>query len=82
MVMLSYFSFQASGVPRHRFQFFVLSLMIASCFGIANELLESIMQLGLTSTHVFATNIADTWYDLWANSIGALLGAIVFTSFL
>ena len=80
--MLSYFSLQAAGVVIRRFQFFVMSLMIASCFGIANELLESIMQLGLSSTHVFATNIADTWYDLWANSIGAILGASVFTFFL
>jgi hypothetical protein len=45
IVMLSYFSLQATRVRIRRFQFFVLSLMIASCFGIVNELLESIMQV-------------------------------------
>jgi hypothetical protein len=45
IMMLSYFSLQATRVQIRRFQFFVLSLMIASCFGIVNELLESIMQV-------------------------------------
>jgi hypothetical protein len=66
---LSYIAWLASGVSLSKFQFFCLACLLASCFGIANELLESIMQI--QGRHIFADSIEDTWYDLWANSVGA-----------
>lgn len=51
----------------------VACLVIASVsvFGIANELLEFLLQS--TTSLRFANDIADTWRDLAANTSGALL---------
>ena len=73
MVLTTFFATRASGVSMSRFQFLCLSLLLATSFGVANELAESIFQIGFGMS--FAPNIADTWLDLWANSIGSLIGA-------
>jgi hypothetical protein len=77
MVLTTFFATRASGVSMSRFQFFCLSLLIATSFGVANELAESVFQIGFGLS--FAPNIADTWLDLWANSIGAMIGVCTFT---
>ena len=77
IVLTTFFATQASGVSMTRFQFFFLSLLLATWFGVANELAESVFQIGFGMS--FAPNIADTWLDLWANSIWALIGASIFT---
>lgn len=66
IVLIVYYSCIASNVPIQRRQFFFLAFFLASCFGIFNELLESIMQIGWGM--FFADSIEDTWYDLWSNS--------------
>lgn len=79
IVVISYFSIIASKVKITRFQFVFLWFFIATTFGVVNELAESIFQnvYGIN----FANNINDTWLDLWANSIGAVLWIIIFTNF-
>ena len=77
MVLTTFFATRDSGVSMSRFQFFSLSLLHATSFGVANELAEYVFQIGFGMK--FAPNIADTWLDLWANSIGAMIGACTFT---
>jgi hypothetical protein len=71
MVVISYFSIIASKVNVNRFKFIFLSFFIATTFGVANELAESLFQ-NIYNIQ-FAQNINDTWFDLWANSIGTIL---------
>ncbi len=80
MVVISYFSIIASKVNINRFQFIFLAFFIATTFGVFNELAESLFQIILDIK--FAPNINDTWFDLWANSIGAVLWIIIFTNFI
>ncbi len=79
IVLTTFFATRASGVAMTPFQFFCLSLLLATWFGVANELAESVFQIGF-GMH-FAPNISDTWLDLWANSIGAMIGASILTIF-
>ncbi len=71
MVLITYFASRASRISLSRFQFFCIAFCIASIFGIFNELLESVLQwiYGMR----FTLSVEDTWYDLWSNSIGALI---------
>ncbi|MDP2396141.1 MAG: hypothetical protein Q8S84_08750 [bacterium] len=71
MVILTYFSILASKENINKFQFIFLAFFIATTFGVFNELAESVFQNTLNIQ--FAPNINDTWFDLWANSIGAVL---------
>lgn len=56
------------------FQLFFISFLIVSTLGIANEVLECILQNTLGAR--FATSINDTWFDLISNTIGAIVGAV------
>ncbi|MDP2090812.1 MAG: hypothetical protein Q8K30_04410 [Candidatus Gracilibacteria bacterium] len=80
MVILTYFSILASKENINKFQFIFLAFFIATTFGVFNELAESVFQNTLNIQ--FAPNINDTWFDLWANSIGAVLGIIIFINFI
>ncbi len=64
-----------------KMQFFVFSFLIVTSLGVANEIAEFILQ-NYTDYFIFAANINDTWLDLVSNTIGALLGGVVFTSLL
>lgn len=77
MILLVYFSYVASGVKISKFQFFCISCMIATSFWVANELAESLFQW--KDYFIFADTIDDTWFDLWANSVWALLWSTIFT---
>lgn len=68
------------GRPITRFQFFVLSFLVVTALGVANEILEFIAQeyFGV----YFAKNLNDTWLDLISNTIGAGIGATVFVPML
>ena len=79
MIVITYLSIIASKVNINKFQFIFLSFFIATTFWVANELAESIFQNTLNIQ--FAPNINDTWFDLWANSIGAILWIIIFSFF-
>lgn len=80
MVILTYFSILASKENINKFQFIFLAFFIATTFGVFNELAESVFQNTLNIQ--FAPNINDTWFDLWANSIGAVLWIIIFINFI
>ena len=73
IVLITYCASRASRIVLSRFQFFCIAFAIASIFGICNELFESVLQwvYGMR----FALSVEDTWYDLWSNSIGALIAA-------
>lgn len=80
IVLTTFFSTRASWVAMTPFQFFSISLLLATWFGVANELAESVLQIYFGMN--FAPHISDTWLDLWANSIGALIGASILTVFI
>lgn len=80
MIILVYFSYRASNISLSKFQFFCISLMIATCFWVANELAESLLQWN--NLFIFADILDDTWLDLWANTLWALLWAGIFSIFL
>lgn len=63
-------------LPITKFQFFVISFLTVTSLGVANELLEGILQ-NRTSLE-FAPTINDTWLDLASNTIGAMMGALWF----
>lgn len=64
------------GRPITRFQFFVLSFLVVTALGVANEILEFFAQeyFGV----VLAKSLNDTWLDLISNTTGALIGAALF----
>lgn len=58
------------------FQWLLISLLTVSALGVANEILEFILQS--YTNLIFAENINDTWLDLVSNTIGSGLAALVF----
>lgn len=62
----------------NKFQFFILSVLIVTALGVANEIAEFLLQN--YTEMVFATTINDTWLDLASNTIGILTASIFFTS--
>ncbi len=68
------------GRPITRFQFFVLSFLVVTALGVANEIFEFVAQnyLGL----VVAKTLNDTWLDLISNTVGACIGAAIFVPML
>lgn len=61
-------------------QFVVFSILIVIALGVANEILEFVLQN--TTKMVFADSINDTWLDLISNTVGALLAALCLTSWI
>lgn len=77
MIILTYFSLISSKVNISRFQFIFLWFFIATTFGVFNELAESFLQNEYWFQ--FSRYINDTWFDLWANTIGAIIWVMIFT---
>lgn len=75
ITLLLYYAYKASGIHITRCQFFVISLLIATFCGVGNEMLEFLGQkyLGI----MFASNVEDTWLDLYANTFGIIVGTII-----
>ena len=69
-----FFATRDSGVRINKFQFFVLSALIVLALGVANELLEFLLQsyAGIIS----AATPTDTWFDLASNTIGIGIASI------
>lgn len=63
-----------------QFQFITLSFLIVASLGIANEILEFILQnyFGI----VIATSINDTWYDLISNTVGSIIAILCLSPFI
>ena len=59
-----------------KFQFFVFSFLIVTGLGVANELLEFLLQS--TTSFIFSPTATDTWLDLLSNTIGALIASAIF----
>ncbi|MFZ2252730.1 MAG: hypothetical protein WAW13_00985 [Minisyncoccia bacterium] len=68
-----------SKVRINKFQFLILSILIVTTLGVANEILEFLLQnfAGFT----IAVTINDTWLDLVSNTVGSLLAAACFVPF-
>ena len=63
-----------------KFRFFTFSFLIVLSLGVANEILEYVLQ-NFTELS-FATTASDTWLDLASNCIGALLAGMFFVPFI
>ncbi len=63
-----------------RVRFVILSILIVSCLGIANEIMEFMLQ-SITGV-VYADSINDTWLDLISNTVGIVVAAVIFVPFI
>lgn len=64
-------------MPINKFQFAVISILIVTALGVANELLEFFLQVFAGFT--FAPDVNDTWLDLLSNTVGIIIAAFAFT---
>lgn len=78
-LMVCFLATRDFGIDLNRLQFFVLSMLVVGALGIANEILEFILQNYAEIT--FAVSVNDTWYDLISNTIGSFAAALFFTPF-
>lgn len=62
-----------------QFQFLVFSFLLVTALGVANEILEYVLQIffGFISNK----SLYDTWLDLISNTIGILVAATCFVPF-
>ena len=67
-------------LPITKFQFFVLSILIVTALGVANEITECILQNA--TGFIFSASINDTWLDLVSNTIGSFVAALFFVPFI
>lgn len=74
-----YLAVRDIGINITRLQFLVFSMLVVGNLGIANEILEFVLQ-SMTGIS-FVTGVFDTWYDLVSNLIGSLIAVAVFTPF-
>ena len=73
---VSFLAARDSQISINKFQLLVISTLISLALGVANELLEFILQSsGLV---IAARNVDDTWFDLASNTIGIILASIIF----
>lgn len=61
-------------------RFALYALLIASTLGVANELLEFVLQQHMG--YLFAVHVNDTWLDLVSNTIGISIGIACFAPFI
>lgn len=68
-LLICYLAERDTRLPISAFQFIVISFLIAIALGVANEILEFVLQnyLGILA----AESINDTWLDLISNVIGS-----------
>ncbi len=69
-----------SGVHVKRFQFVLFSLLVVTALGVANEILEFILQNYIRM--VFSISINDTWLDLISNTVGMLIAVVGLAPFI
>lgn len=78
-MLIIFFSYRASAVKSTVYQFFFLSILLATACGVGNEILEFLGQYFFRIP--FAINIYDTWLDLCANTVGILLASTAITAY-
>jgi len=64
-----------------KFRFFIFSALIVTAMGVANEIIEYLLQNYAGFTLMFSNNINDTWLDLISNTVGILVATACFTPF-
>lgn len=78
-IIITFFSLKASQIKITKFQFIFLWFFISTTLWVLNELAESLWQN--IFNYPFSTYINDTWFDLWSNTIGAIIWLLVFVWF-
>lgn len=63
-----------------KFQFFIFSFFIVMTLGVANEIVEYLLQN--YSVFFFTDDINDTWLDLISNVLGVIIGGVTLVPFL
>lgn len=79
VMLVIFFSYRASLVNITKFQFFAISCLLATAAGVGVEMAEYVAQNYLDL--MLAPDANDIWLDLYANTFGILLGAMIFTPF-
>ena len=74
-----FFAVRDSGVHISKFQFFTFSVLVVLALGVANELLEFVLQI--YGVVISATSVTDTWLDLASNTIGIIIASMCFIPF-
>jgi hypothetical protein len=77
--LVCFLAVRDSGVHINKFQFFLFSALIVLALGIANELMELILQE--CNVMVSATTVDDTWLDLASNVIGVAIASVCLVPF-
>ena len=75
-LLLCYLAERDEKLPINRSQFIILNFSLAMTLGVANEILEFLLQnyAGLS----ISTSINDTWLDLISNACGAAMACFLF----
>lgn len=70
-----------SKIHINRFQFFMFSALVVLSLGIANELLEFLLQEYSGFLFAASTSIYDTWLDLASNVAGVIIAGVCLVPF-
>lgn len=62
-------------LPTNAIQRVILCFLTVTALGVGNELFESLIQA--TTGAVLSPTTTDTWWDLWSNTVGAVLAALL-----
>ncbi len=76
-ILLCYLAVRDNRIKVNYWQFVIFSFLVVLSLGVANEILEFILQFTVYFT--FSANSYDTWWDLSSNVAGALLALLIFT---
>ncbi len=78
--MVCFLAWRSSRLTINRFQFFLFSFLIVIALGVANEIVEYVLQNYFSM--LMARTINDTWLDLISNIVGILVGSAIFVPLL
>lgn len=74
--LICLFAARDTGLRISKTRFLIFSFLLVTGLGVANELLEFLLQ-NITQV-IYSPTTTDTWLDLLSNTIGILLGAACF----
>ncbi len=80
MTFIFFLATKDSGTKISKFQFLILAICAATLFGVANEILEFLLQNEFGFK--FAKTINDTWLDLISNTVGTIAASLVLVPFI
>ena len=78
-IVVCFLAIKDSGVRVRKFQFLIISILVATALGVMNEILEFFLQnyFGFISS----ATVNDTWLDLISNTVGILIATTILTPF-